>query len=125
MKPDELLRLSLARQRLESLRRPAPGLARYNAPLAAQRRRYREAGEPPRLRADPGLLLFGQHPLPRRPAAGRPDRRFRPPGWRRDLRPDRGDLYPAGLVPDARPMAAVDPGDRLGSGGHGHGHDRD
>ena len=31
-----------------------------------------------------------------------------------------GTLYPAGVVPDARPMAAMDPGGRLGRGDDGH-----
>ena len=50
---------------------------------------------------------------------------LRPPGRHGDLRPDRGQLYPAGLVPDARPLAVVDPGCRLGRGGHGYRPDRD
>ena len=52
-------------------------------------------------------------------------RRLRPPGWSRDLRPDRRELHPVGMVPDARPMAAMDPCRRLDDDRHGDGSDRD
>ena len=75
--------------------------------------------DPSRLWPVPGLLLSGQHPLQgvRLPAVCR---RFRPPGRRRVLRPDRGGLHPAGVGPDAKSMAAMEPGGRLDRGGDGH-----
>ena len=72
-------------------------------PLGGGAAATRQADEPARLRPEPDLLLCGQHSLPRRPAPGRSARRVRPPGQRRDLRPDRGQLYAAGLEPDAGP----------------------
>ena len=41
--------------------------------------------------------------------AGRPARRLRPPGSHRDLRPDRRQLHPAGLVPVAGPSGGGAP----------------
>ena len=74
---------------------------------------HRQAAEPARLRPEPGLLLCGQHPLPWPPHPDGSARRLRPPGPHRDLRPDRRQLHPAGLEPDAGPVAVGHPGDRL------------